>query len=408
MNILIVTARYYPEQFSITRIAEELVKKGHNITVLTGKPNYGYWKILEGYENIKQENINGVNVIRVDEKPRTRGLKGLIKNYLSIYKEYKKGLKNIKGDFDIVLSHVISPIWTIAGIKKYCKKHRVPHVHYGLDLWPESLIASNHLKTRGLLFNFFKFYSKKLYKSCDYICFSSPSAEWYFHEYLKLKNIPFKHIYQPCLSTPPSKNEILNHVFLKNSKINILYCGTVGRFHKLNLLIEAINSYEKKNNIKLDIVGDGSELINIQNLVKKYNLENIVLFHGRVTTEETKKYMLDADILYLPLAKNTSTSNIIPQKLIEYLMYGKPIYGFIAGDGLNILETASKENIVCDETAKSLKKGLDKIVSMNSETLRKCGLENRDYYERNNRFKTVTICDELIDVMKTVVEKNKN
>ena len=222
-----------------------------------------------------------------------------------------------------------------------------------------------------------------------------------------MKNIPFKHIYQPCLSTPPSKSEILNHVFLKKSKINILYCGTVGRFHKLNLLVEAINSYEKKNSIKLDIVGDGSELINIQNLVKKYNLENIVSFHGRVTTEETKKYMIDADILYLPLAKNSSTSNLIPQKLIEYLMYGKPIYGFITGDGLNILKKASKDNVICDESVKSLSEGLNKITAMKSETLRKCGLENREYYEKNNRFKIATICDELIDVMKIVIEKNK-
>ena len=61
MKILIVSQHYFPDPFSITTIAEYLVKKGHDVTVLTGKPNYGYYRIVPGYEHLDYEILNGVN-----------------------------------------------------------------------------------------------------------------------------------------------------------------------------------------------------------------------------------------------------------------------------------------------------------------------------------------------------------
>lgn len=402
MKILIVSARYYPEQFSIVNIAEEFVNQGHTVTVLTGKPNYGYWKILDGYENINSEIINGVNVIRVNEKARVHGILGLVKNYISIYFEYKKHLKKMEGDFDVVLSHVLSPIWTMAGIKKLTKRLNIPHIHYGLDLWPESLIATNYFKSRGLIFQFFKSYSKKLYKTCDYICFSSPSAEEYFRNYLKIKTIPFKQIYQPCLSAIPTDLEVKSHSYLKQDKIHILYCGTVARFHRLNLLIEALSLCENRFLFHLDIVGDGSELANVMSLVSKLELDELVAFHGRVSVEETKKFMLDSDVLYVPLAKNSKTSYLIPQKVTEYLMYGRPIFGFLVGDGKNLLNEASSKNVICEESVESLKNGLNTLLSFKVDDFIEIGTENRHYFLSKDRFKIKTICKELIDVMQSV------
>lgn len=402
MKILIVSARYYPEQFSIVNIAEEFVKLGHEVTVLTGKPNYGYWKMVEGYENINEETINGVRVIRVNEKVRTRGTTGLIKNYVSIYFQYKKHLKKLRENYDVILSHVISPIWTMAGIKKLKKRLDIPHVHYGLDLWPESLIATNFFKKKGFIFHLFKKYSKKLYKTCDYICFSSPSAETYFKDYLKLDNIPFKQIYQPCLAAVPKDDEVSNHLYRKDGKIHILYCGTVARFHRLHLLIEALSICEYQNMFQIDIVGDGSELNNVKSITNQLELSNIVNFHGRVSVAETKKFMLDADVLFVPLANNSRTSYLVPQKLIEYLMYGRPIFGFIVGDGKTILNEASPNNIVCEESAKSLRDGLNLLASSKVENLAKTGIENRLYFTKQDRFKIGTICSELVDVMKEV------
>ena len=52
MKILIVCQFYYPENFVIYKFAEQFVKDGYEVHVLTGKPNYGYGYILPNYKNI--------------------------------------------------------------------------------------------------------------------------------------------------------------------------------------------------------------------------------------------------------------------------------------------------------------------------------------------------------------------
>jgi hypothetical protein len=64
MRILVVCQYYYPENVVITPICEALVARGNEVTVVTGKPNYGFGRILPGYEKITDETIHGVHVHR--------------------------------------------------------------------------------------------------------------------------------------------------------------------------------------------------------------------------------------------------------------------------------------------------------------------------------------------------------
>ena len=40
MRILIVSQYFFPEEFKINDLAREFVIRGHQVSVLTGKPNY--------------------------------------------------------------------------------------------------------------------------------------------------------------------------------------------------------------------------------------------------------------------------------------------------------------------------------------------------------------------------------
>lgn len=46
MNILVICQYYYPEPFRISDICEAMAKRGHEVTVLTGLPNYPEEKFL--------------------------------------------------------------------------------------------------------------------------------------------------------------------------------------------------------------------------------------------------------------------------------------------------------------------------------------------------------------------------
>ena len=70
MRILIVTQYYYPENVVVSDIAKELRRRGHDVTVVTGKPNYGYDQILPEYKKVKYEVLDGVRIFRLNLKAR--------------------------------------------------------------------------------------------------------------------------------------------------------------------------------------------------------------------------------------------------------------------------------------------------------------------------------------------------
>ena len=49
MQILIVSQYFWPENFKINDIALALIERGHEVSVLTGKPNYPTGKFNKGY-----------------------------------------------------------------------------------------------------------------------------------------------------------------------------------------------------------------------------------------------------------------------------------------------------------------------------------------------------------------------
>lgn len=75
MKILVVCQYYYPENFQITPICEELASKGNEVTVLTGLPNYPIGIVPNEYKKGKRdEYINNVHVIRCYEVGRKSGI----------------------------------------------------------------------------------------------------------------------------------------------------------------------------------------------------------------------------------------------------------------------------------------------------------------------------------------------
>ena len=75
MKILVVCQHYYPEPFRLPDICETLVRRGHDVTVVTGTPNYPEGEIYDGYEKGTRadETLNGVRVHRCPLIPRKTG-----------------------------------------------------------------------------------------------------------------------------------------------------------------------------------------------------------------------------------------------------------------------------------------------------------------------------------------------
>ena len=74
MNILILSQYYHPEPVPKPHeLAEALHQRGHNVTVVTGFPNYPTGKFYSGQKvrpwSIQTQTLNGVRVIRLPLYP---------------------------------------------------------------------------------------------------------------------------------------------------------------------------------------------------------------------------------------------------------------------------------------------------------------------------------------------------
>ena len=374
MKILLVTQFYYPERFSTTDIAEELVKLGNEVTVLTGKPNYGYGYILKEYKKVKEEEINGVKVKRVKLYPRKQSRLSIVRNYLSFHRNAKRYVRKLDQDFDVVLSISLSPVISIAPAIKYAKKYHVPHVLYCQDLWPESTVVTNAVRKGSLMYRVLYKWSKKLYEQCDEIVISSPSFKDYFNNILMITDKKFPVVYQPILNSRGSDSAVSYE-----KPHNFVYAGNIGKLQLTNELVEAMKLL-KRNDAKLYLMGMGTNLTNIQNKIKEEHLEDRVEYVGALPIEKAERYYKNADCLIVSLKDIGTVGKTIPNKAIQYMKYGRPLLGVIEGDAKDLLSKA-KGTVFCGENPRQIADGLEKICDLSDKEKESLSINNKNYFE---------------------------
>ena len=389
MKILAVCQYYYPENIVFTNICEELVKQGHDVTVLTGKPNYGYGEIIPEYRKVKYEEINGVKVHRVNLKPRKKSRLSIINNYLSFWANSKKWVRNCKEKFDIVYSMSLSPVTILSAGNLYKKKHHVKHVVHCVDLWPESVLVTHAVRKKSLMYKILYKWSKKLYENVDHVIFGSPSYEEYFKDVLKLEK-------KTSFAALPSLVEKCEVEPVKlEGKINVLYCGNLGTIQLINLIPESM-ALVKNKDVVFHVIGMGPKTEELQSLIKQYNLENNVIYHGPIPAKRAAAYFEASDVLYVSLKGDGYVGKTIPNKLAMSMAFGKPIIGVLEGDGRDVLNE-SKGGFIAQPDKASISVAIEKMATLSEEERKRLGDLNRAYYK--NHFSIEKIGQVVNDIL---------
>jgi glycosyltransferase involved in cell wall biosynthesis len=376
MKILVVCQYYYPDNRSSTPICEALQKTGHQVTVITGLPNYGYGKIVPGYEKKYFEVINGVRVFRVKLKPRTKKKISLIENYWSFWKNSKRFIKKFKEENDIVFSMCQSPLMACECADIYAKEHHIPHIHYCLDVWPESLVAAKATRKGSLLYRYFLKLSKQIYAPMDQIIVSSPSFEAYFRSTLNFGDKKIIFIPQPVDVPSSPKTPI---VYKRH--FNFVYAGNVGKVQNLQSVVQAFRRLSENTDCSLFVLGDGADLDNIKKMVNAFRLSDRVIFTGWITPNEASRYFPSATALIASLKDDgTVVSKTIPNKLITYFSYGKPVISCLSGDGAD-LSKQTRGCFVSSCSPDSIFESLKNCVASDPNKLKQMGINNKIYYD---------------------------
>ena len=393
MKILLVSQYYYTERFSVTDIAETLVKLGNDVTVLTGKPNYGFQKILDGYKEKNYEEINGVKIHRVNVKPRKFSRISIIRNYLSFNRTGKRFSSHFKEEFDVVLSISLSPVISISPALLFARKHKIPCVLYCQDLWPESTVVTGAVKRDCLTYKILYKWSKAIYEKCDRIVISSPSFKEYFEKELNIKDKVFNVVNQPILNSTKHSEPVVYQ-----NKHNLVYAGNIGKLQLTDLLVEAMK-YVKTEDVKLHLMGMGSELPQIKAKIEKDNLQEKVIYEGAYPIEKAEAYYVNANALIVSLKDEGYVGRTIPNKAIQYMKYGRPLLVVAKGDTYDMLSKANG-SIFASEDPKNIARAIDELCELKEKD--QYGLNNKKYFEEHFTTEKLTqlLLDELISAKK--------
>jgi glycosyltransferase involved in cell wall biosynthesis len=393
MKILVVCQFYYPERFTVSDICAELVSLGHDVSVVTGKPNYCYNEIIPAYRKVRYEIIDGVKVHRVNLYPRKQSRLSIIRNYLSFHRNAKAFMRRFNEQFDVVLSVSLSPVISIAPAVLYAKKHKVKHVLHCLDLWPESTVVTGAVKKDSPMYKMLFRWSRNLYLACDKIMVSSPSFADYFKEVLHIIDKPFPYVPQPSLGV----HENLPPATFKK-KYNFVYVGNIGTLQLIDEIAEAGKIIGTRGDVEVHLAGMGLQSENLKKYIADNSLKDIVTYYGPLPLEKAVTLYANADALIVPLKEGGTVGKTIPNKLVQYLKYGRPIIGSLSGDGRDVL-VKTKGAVLADQNAESIAKAMETIIDLPADKKEEMGRQNKLYYEEHFEIRRVAqlIERELLD-----------
>ena len=305
-----------------------------------------------------------------------------------------------KKDFDLIFVYEPSPITVCIPAIILKKIKKIPIYFWVLDLWPESLLSSNKIKSNfipKILMPLIKY----IYINCDKILVSSKG----FIESISEKNISKdKIIYFPQwaenIFSNSRKNSYHNENLLPDG-FNIMFAGNIGSGQDIQSVIEA--AYILRNNKKINwiLIGEGSSYKKIKKLISDKGLKKKVFLLGQFPLEDMPFFYSRASAMLISLKKENIYSMTIPAKLQSYMAFNKPILSMVDGVVSSIIKE-SNAGLTCPaESPKYLAQNALKLSELSKNEITKMGNNAKSFYEIN--FNRDMLVKKLINIFKDSV-----
>lgn len=325
MKILVVCQHYWPEPYPLADVCEELVRRGHQVQVITGVPNYPLGRIYPGYEKGKnrEQILHGVRIHRSFTIGRRSSLLFRFFNYFSYAISSTVCACRIREEFDVVFAYQTSPVMMAGAALAYGRKYRKKVVLYCMDLWPASLEAGG-IKEGTLIYRLFGRLSRRIYQGADRILISSEGFREYLRENFGIRDE--KIVYHPQYAQLPHRMGVP----VKKDTVDLVFAGNIGAAQSIPTILKAAGLLRQNTRLRWHIAGDGSELDHCRELARQWELENVI-FHGRRSLQQMGAIYAMADAMLVTLTAQPYIARTLPGKMLSCMAAGKPIIG--AADG---------------------------------------------------------------------------
>lgn len=369
-------------------LARELSKRGHDLRVLTGFPNYPEGRIYPGYRIApKRDHVDsGVALRRVALYPsHSRSALARAANYASFALSASVWGPGWFKDIDALwVSNspptVGLPTWLI-------KARRRPRVVlHILDLWPESLRSSGFAPSVARLKSLNKALESWLsftYRTADAIaCVSRKQIDLLIERGVPQRKLSYVPIWiDERVFRPVERDRELAAQLGVAGKRVLLYAGTIGEAQGLDTLMDACARMKDEPRFQCVIAGAGVAEARLRTRAVESNLANIT-FLGRWSTDQMTKLMSIGDAHYVSLRSDPIADVAMPSKLPSTLACARPVVISARGDAGALIAQSGAGWLCAPGEADKLERALREMVDADECHLREMGAKARAVYER--------------------------
>jgi colanic acid biosynthesis glycosyl transferase WcaI len=402
-RILILSIYHDPEPIPKTgELARELLRRGHEVTVVTAFPHYPSGHLYPGYRLAfwRRETRAGVRVLRTLIFPY-HGRRGILRilNYISWM------LSSIQAAWltppcDVM--YVWHPPLTV-GVSAWIisKLKRVRFVYDVQDLWPESAVASGLLRP-GRLVDVLDRMADWVYARASHILVVSDAAA----ESLRRRGVDRQkisvapHWVDTAPFARPSSRDVRSE-FGWQGKVLLMFAGNLGMVQGLETIIEAAALLRERQDVVFALVGDGSDRPRLEAMAAGRQLTN-VFFAGRHPADEMPDFLRAADALVVHLRRSEIAEHAIPTKILSYFAAGRPIVCATAGVSADLVRSANAGLICPPGDAPALATAVLELVRMPAESREHFGNNGRAYLHRH--FEKETVIDGYERMLDTLAQ----
>lgn len=384
MKVMLVSQYFYPEQFKCNDVAFDLVKRGYEVTVATGIPNYPDGKFFNGYGIFKKrkEKINGVNVIRIPLVPRGKGrgfeiaINGFSWALIASVWAFFHALRN---KYDYVLVHESSPVTQAFPATVIKKMQRIPFYFWVLDLWPESLTSAGGVTNKYVL-GFFTSMVRFLYKQSDKILISSKGFK---HSICAKGNFADKMIYFPNWAEDVIDTDLASYEIPQlPDGFKVMFAGNIGEAQDFEHILAAAHKLKDNKEIKWIILGSGRKKEWVMNYIKENELQDTVHLMGSYPVDAMPAFFSKADVMLVSLKDELIFNLTVPAKLQAYMAAGKPVVAMLNGDAAQLVDEAKCGLASSAGNSDGLVHNILQLKDMNKDELTSLGMNGREFYKK--------------------------
>jgi glycosyltransferase involved in cell wall biosynthesis len=312
MRVCMLAYTYYELDNRVKRYAETLTKRGDCVDVVA----------LKRVGQPDNEVINGVQLYRIqnrviNEKSKLTYLYKLILFLLNSGLFLTK--KHLSRSYDLVHVHSVPDFEVFAAlIPKLMGAKVILDIH---DIVPELYTTKFRVTNDSPIFKLLVLIEKASGAFADHVIV----ANHIWHKTLVSRSLAERKC-SVIMNYPNSRLFMIQPAPRRDGTVTLLYPGTLSWHQGIDIAIRAIALVKKQiPTVQFHIYGDGHEKINLARLISDLKLNEHVILHDLVSSEEMAHIMSKSDIGIEPKRNDPFSGDAFSTKILEFMAIGIPV-----------------------------------------------------------------------------------